>query len=91
MIMSYELPEVQQKDILQNQLYIWVPNIKDPCVVRLSEDGDYLIESGDFESDYWDFNIELACKFYGPFQLSDVDVTEVIVDTVQEQEDDCEQ
>lgn len=90
MIMSYELPEVQQPDILQNHLYIWVPNIKDPCVVRLSEDGDYLIESGDFESDYWDFNIELAGKFYGPFQLSGVDVTEVIVDTVHEQEDDYE-
>ena len=89
MILSHELPEVQQKDILHNYLYIWVPNIKDPCVVRLSEDGNWLIESGDFESDYWDFNIELAGKFFGPFQLSGVDVTEVIVDN-EEQEDDCE-
>lgn len=86
MIMSYELPEVQQKDILQNYLYIWVPNVKDPCVVRRSEDGNYLIESGDFESDYWDFNIELTGKFYGPFMLSNVNICDVIVDTEQVEE-----
>lgn len=85
--MSYGLPEVQQKDILQNHLYIWVPDIEDPCpcVVRLSENGDYLIESGDFGGDYWDFNIELIGKFYGPFNLFGFDATELIVDTEQQE------
>ena len=80
MFYSHELTQVEQKEINRGFLYIWIPNGNDPKVVRLSDDGEHILESGSFETECWEFNIELAGKFYGPLTISGVDVDDLIAD-----------
>lgn len=77
---SRELPQVAQKEIKIGFLYIWIPNGNDPKVIRLSDDGEYILESGAFESECWEFQIDLSGKFYGPLTISGVDADELIAD-----------
>lgn len=78
--MAYELPEVKQQDVVGGQLYVWVPNGDDAKVVRLSDDGKYILESGHFETECWEYSLTLSGKFFGPMMLSGVDVDDLIRD-----------
>ncbi|MGL4756910.1 MAG: hypothetical protein ACRCXB_31565 [Aeromonadaceae bacterium] len=80
MFISHELSQVAQKEIKSGFLYIWIPNGNDPKVVRLSDDGEYILESGSFETELWELELELSGKFYGPLTISGVDVDELIAD-----------
>lgn len=80
MSMSYELPQVEQKEIKNGFLYIWIPNGNDPRTVRRSDDGEYILESRAYETECWEFDLELAGKFYGPLTISGVDADELIAD-----------
>ena len=78
MSISYELPLVAQKEIKSGFLYIWIPNGNDPKVVRLSDDGEYILEPRSLKIEHWEFEVELAGKFYGPLAISGVDADELI-------------
>lgn len=71
---------VQQSEIKSGYLYIWIANGDDPKVVRKSNDGLYLLESGDFSSEAWDLSIEMSGCFFGPISLAGVDFGDLIPD-----------
>lgn len=76
----HELGLVKQSDIYKGFLYIWIPNRDDPKVVKLSDCGEYILSTGDFDAEAWDFSLSLSGFFYGPIVISGVDTDDLILD-----------